>query len=116
MKLIILSNRLPVKIEKDENNEFIISPSEGGLATGLGSLDTDSEKVWIGWPGIYTDDESEKKEITKRLNKLNFYPVFLSEEQIELYYEGYSNSVIWPLCHYFYSYIDYKVEIGRAHV
>ncbi|NLZ94233.1 MAG: bifunctional alpha,alpha-trehalose-phosphate synthase (UDP-forming)/trehalose-phosphatase [Bacteroidales bacterium] len=115
MKLIILSNRLPVKIKKNENNEFIISPSEGGLATGLGSLDTDTEKIWIGWPGIHTDDESEKQEITKRLNNLNFYPVFLSEEQIELYYEGYSNSVIWPLCHYFYSYIDYNAEYWEAY-
>lgn len=115
MKLIILSNRLPVKIEKNEHNEFIITPSEGGLATGLGSLDTDSEKIWIGWPGIHTDDESEKREITERLNKHNFHPVFLSEKQIELYYEGYSNSIIWPLCHYFYSYIDYRAEYWQAY-
>ena len=115
MKLIILSNRLPVKIEKDENNQFLITPSEGGLATGLGSLETEAEKIWIGWPGIYTDDEDEKREISKRLNKLNFYPVFLTEEQIELYYEGYSNSTIWPLCHYFYSYIDYKAEYWEAY-
>ena len=115
MKLIILSNRLPVKIEKDENNEFIVTPSEGGLATGLGSLETKTEKKWIGWPGIHTDDEDERREITERLNKLNFYPVFLTEEQIELYYEGYSNSTIWPLCHYFYSYIDYKAEYWEAY-
>ena len=115
MRLIILSNRLPVKIEKDERGEFIVSPSEGGLATGLGSLETETEMIWIGWPGIFTDDEDEKKEITKRLNKLNFYPVFLSEEQIELYYEGYSNSTIWPLCHYFFSYIEYKDEYWEAY-
>lgn len=115
MKLIILSNRLPVKIEKEENGDFTVSPSEGGLATGLGSLETDAEKVWIGWPGIFTDDEEEKKEITEHLNKLNFYPVFLSEEQIELYYEGYSNSTVWPLCHYFFSFIEYKAEYWAAY-
>ena len=115
MKLIILSNRLPVKIEKDENGEFEVSPSEGGLATGLGSLETEAEKIWIGWPGIFTDDEEEKKEITEHLNKLNFYPVFLSEEQIELYYEGYSNSTVWPLCHYFFSFIEYKAEYWAAY-
>ena len=115
MKLIILSNRLPVKIEKEENGDFTVSPSEGGLATGLGSLETEAEKVWIGWPGIFTDDEEEKKEITEHLNKLNFYPVFLSEEQIELYYEGYSNSTVWPLCHYFFSFIEYKAEYWAAY-
>ena len=50
MKLIILSNRLPVKIEKDENNEFIVTPSEGGLATGLGSLETKTEKNGLDGP------------------------------------------------------------------
>ncbi len=91
MKLIILSNRLPVKIEKEDNGEFTITPSEGGLATGLGSLDTEARKIWIGWPGIYTDDEEERKEITERLNELDFYPVFLTDDHIEKYYEGYSN-------------------------
>ncbi len=115
MKLIILSNRLPVKIEKDEKGKFIITPSEGGLATGLGSLETEARKIWIGWPGIYTEDEEEKKEITKRLNELDFYPVFLTKDHLEKYYEGYSNSTIWPLCHYFFSYIEYKKEYWTAY-
>ena len=115
MKLIILSNRLPVKVEKDENGEFSVTPSEGGLATGLGSLETKARKIWVGWPGIYTEDKEERKEITKRLNELDFYPVFLTDDHIEKYYEGYSNSTIWPLCHYFYSYIDYKTEYWEAY-
>ncbi|MDD4729215.1 MAG: bifunctional alpha,alpha-trehalose-phosphate synthase (UDP-forming)/trehalose-phosphatase [Dysgonamonadaceae bacterium] len=115
MKLIILANRLPVRIEKDEYGKFTVTPSEGGLATGLGSLETKAEKIWVGWPGIFTDDEKEKEEITQLLKELGFYPVFLSEEQIELYYEGYSNSTIWPLCHYFFSYIEYKAEYWEAY-
>ena len=115
MKLIILSNRLPVKIEKEDNGEFTITPSEGGLATGLGSLDTEARKIWIGWPGIHTDDEEERKEITERLNELDFYPVFLTDDHIEKYYEGYSNSTIWPLCHYFFSYIEYKKEYWESY-
>ena len=55
MKIIIIANRLPVKIER-EDNAFVVKRSEGGLATGLGSLETDAEMHWIGWPGIYTDD------------------------------------------------------------
>lgn len=114
MKIIIIANRLPVRIER-QNGELIVERSEGGLATGLGSLETEAEKYWVGWPGIYTDDEAEKKEITEKLNELNYYPVFLSVEQLENYYEGYSNSIIWPLCHYFFTYIDYKAEYWEAY-
>ncbi|MFV0471781.1 MAG: bifunctional alpha,alpha-trehalose-phosphate synthase (UDP-forming)/trehalose-phosphatase [Paludibacteraceae bacterium] len=114
MKIIIIANRLPVKIEK-KNNKFYVSRSEGGLATGLGSLETKAEKYWVGWPGIHAENEEEKEIITKKLHKLNYYPVFLSTEQIENYYEGYSNSTIWPMCHYFFSYIQFKTEYWEAY-
>jgi len=114
MKIIIIANRLPVKIERNED-QFLIERSEGGLATGLGSLETEAEKYWIGWPGIYTDEQSEKDEITAKLHELNFHPVFLSAGQIENYYEGYSNSTIWPLCHYFFSYIEYKADYWETY-
>lgn len=114
MKIIIIANRLPVKIEREEEG-FSIVRSEGGLATGLGSLETDSEIYWIGWPGIHTEEEREKQEITKELHSMNFLPIFLSADQIEYYYEGYSNSTIWPLCHYFFSYIEYKKEYWEAY-
>lgn len=107
MALYIISNRLPVKVSKGDDG-FSYERSEGGLATGLGSLKELSDRHWIGWPGIYTEDETEKNEIKDVLAKDNFHPIFLSEEQIENYYEGYSNSVIWPLCHYFYTYIQYE--------
>lgn len=105
MKIIIISNRLPVKIIED-NNQLKLTKSEGGLATGLGSLETEQAMHWIGWPGMYVDDEEQQKDIDKQLDTLDFHPVYLSSDQIENYYEGYSNSTIWPLCHYFFSYIE----------
>ncbi len=114
MKIIIIANRLPVKIEREEGG-FSIVRSEGGLATGLGSLKIDSEIYWVGWPGIYTDDDEEKLQISAQLHKMNLHPVFLSTGQIEHYYEGYSNSTIWPLCHYFFSYMAYRAEYWEAY-
>jgi trehalose-6-phosphate synthase len=37
MALFIISNRLPLKVSKTDN-EYVYERSEGGLATGLGSL------------------------------------------------------------------------------
>lgn len=99
---IVVSNRLPVTVSK-ENGKLSFSPSSGGLATAMSSLKTGEKALWIGWPGI-NDEElsgSEKKKIVKELEKYNCIPVFLSEDQVENFYEGYSNEGIWPLFHYF---------------
>lgn len=108
MKLYIIANRLPVKVQRTEGGGFEFQRSEGGLATGLASLDTHNETHWIGWPGIHTEDPVERAAITEALEKMRFHPVFLNETQILNYYEGYSNNVIWPLCHYFYAYMEYQ--------
>lgn len=114
MKLIIISNRLPLKIV-EENNKYEVIPSPGGLSTGLDSLKTKVEKHWIGWPGMYLDSCKEKDDIDKQLSDQNYTPVYLSPEQIENYYEGYSNSILWPLCHYFSNYIRYKNIYWKAY-
>ena len=103
IKLIIVSNRLPVKARVfDDAIHF--EKSAGGLATGLDSLNISYEKHWIGWSGTYVTDNNVEEELSKSLENYNFHPVFLTEEDIELYYEGYCNATLWPLFHYFYTY------------
>lgn len=68
MKLYIISNRLPVKVTK-EDETFVFSRSEGGLATGLDSLQISYEKHWIGWPGICVDNEESKEERSTEISK-----------------------------------------------
>ncbi|MBE0676051.1 MAG: bifunctional alpha,alpha-trehalose-phosphate synthase (UDP-forming)/trehalose-phosphatase [Bacteroidales bacterium] len=113
-RLLIVSNRLPVKAEI--HDEIIhLEKSAGGLATGLNSLDVSYEKHWIGWPGIYTSDNKTEKELDHSLESYNFHPVFLTEQEVELYYEGYSNSTLWPLFHYFYVYTMHNQDYWEAY-
>ena len=49
---------------------FVFSRSEGGLATGLKSLDVDCEKHWIGWPGVCVEQKTEKDDICSQLEKI----------------------------------------------
>ncbi len=114
MKLIIISNRLPLKIVEENNIRKVIS-SPGGLSTGLDSLEMGLEKHWIGWPGMYLEDGEEKNAIDELLKNQNFHPVYLTSEQIENHYEGYCNSILWPLCHYFPSYIHYENDYWEAY-
>ncbi|HEY1060890.1 MAG TPA: bifunctional alpha,alpha-trehalose-phosphate synthase (UDP-forming)/trehalose-phosphatase [Daejeonella sp.] len=107
-KTIIVSNRLPVKIS-EENGEYTYSSSEGGLATGLGSIYKDGENIWIGWPGIEVNESGKKADITRNLRDMKLLPVFLSQEEISEYYEGFSNEILWPIFHYYAStYVNYK--------
>jgi trehalose 6-phosphate synthase/phosphatase len=99
-RVIIVSNRLPVSVKKvDGTLEF--SPSVGGVATGLSSYMHDRNNRWLGWPGIASDDlsEAEQKEITVELRKYNCVPIFLTQRQIEDFYNGYSNTILWPFFH-----------------
>ncbi|MCD7977217.1 MAG: bifunctional alpha,alpha-trehalose-phosphate synthase (UDP-forming)/trehalose-phosphatase [Tannerellaceae bacterium] len=114
MKLVIISNRLPLKIVEEQGTYKIVH-SDGGLATGLDSLKTTHAKHWVGWPGMYVEDGKEKEAIHKELKAQHFHPVYLTPEQIENYYEGYSNSVLWPLCHYFSTYMNYENSYWEAY-
>ncbi len=113
-RLVIISNRLPVTIKK-EKGDLIYHPSAGGLATGLNSLDDTFDKIWIGWPGQEIQDEWERETVRRDLEKDGLYPVFLTQEQIELYYEGYSNKTIWPHFHYFTQYTAYRNHYWEAY-
>ncbi|MFZ4861731.1 bifunctional alpha,alpha-trehalose-phosphate synthase (UDP-forming)/trehalose-phosphatase [Sphingobacterium sp. Mn56C] len=106
-RTIIISNRLPIRIER-HNNDLICIPSEGGLATGLGSVYKLNGNVWVGWPGIVPNDEAEAEQITALLKPHNLVPIFLTEEEIQGYYEGFSNEILWPIFHYRPSYAQYN--------
>ncbi|MFC1612874.1 bifunctional alpha,alpha-trehalose-phosphate synthase (UDP-forming)/trehalose-phosphatase [Patescibacteria group bacterium] len=105
-KLVIVSNRLPVTVKKTADGfEFI--QSVGGLATALSSF-YEKNGIWIGWPGIVKDelengDEEYLRDIL--LNKYKCIPVFLSKEQLDKYYYGFCNEIIWPLSHDFPQYV-----------
>ena len=107
-KTIIVSNRLPVKITKTEG-EYTLSASEGGLATGLGSVYKHGHNKWIGWPGIEIPEPDDRDNVASQLAEMSLVPVFLEQEEINQYYEGFSNDVLWPVFHYYIStYTAYK--------
>lgn len=107
MKTIIVSNRLPVKIIEN-NGSLEFKPSEGGLATGLGSIYRQGNNMWLGWPGMEVAEEEHQQKIVQELAKMNLSPVFLTQDEINLYYEGFSNETLWPVFHYHPTYAVYE--------
>lgn len=99
-QVIIISNRLPVSVKKD-NGRLEFYPSVGGLATGLSSYIKDSKNRWIGWPGIASDEltNAERQQVVEELAKHNCNPVFLTKREVDNFYSGYSNTILWPQFH-----------------
>jgi len=116
-RLLIVSNRLPITVEK-KKDDLHFPQSTGGLATGLGSFYKSYESIWVGWPGITSDktNKEEREDIeAKLMSNFNCYPIFLSQNDIEKYYHGFSNKTLWPLCHYFTQFASYDKNFWESY-
>jgi trehalose 6-phosphate synthase/phosphatase len=99
-RLLVVANRLPVTARLDDGN-VRLSRASGGLATGLRSWHEGSSSTWIGWPGDVTRfTPAQRTTLDAELRAADLVPVHLSAHEIERYYEGFANQVLWPLCHY----------------
>lgn len=98
-RLIVVSNRLPVSIERSQTGPFL-KPSCGGLVTALCPVLRGSGGCWIGWTGA--DAEPEITDLLRNYGQNNNYslvPVFLTAAEKANFYHGCCNQIIWPLFH-----------------
>lgn len=110
-KTIILSNRLPLQINI-ENNELNVTPSVGGLATGLKSFHRDGDSIWIGWSGLTKEEIPDNllDDVNKEARKEACIAVNFTNAEIDGFYYGFSNRSIWPLFHYFMEYTEWEAD------
>ncbi|MFT4203234.1 MAG: bifunctional alpha,alpha-trehalose-phosphate synthase (UDP-forming)/trehalose-phosphatase [Chitinophagaceae bacterium] len=107
-KNIIVSNRLPVKIESSDDG-YAFRLSEGGLATGLDSVfSKNPENIWLGWPGLAVKGEKDIHFVEQELAKRQLKPVFLNKKDIDGFYLGFSNATLWPIFHYAPNFARYR--------
>ncbi|SJN28989.1 Alpha,alpha-trehalose-phosphate synthase [UDP-forming] [Mycetocola reblochoni REB411] len=91
---VVVANRLPVDrvVDGDGNASWRTSP--GGLVTALEPVMRETEGAWIGWPGGTVNDIEPFD-----YNGTWIEPMPLSAQEVEEYYEGFSNDTLWPLYH-----------------
>ncbi len=105
-RLIIVSNRLPVSVEKRAGSISVRS-GVGGVATGLGAFHQTYGSTWVGWGEVPEGrlSSEEREEIKSTLaEKHNCVPVFLTAAEVRGFYAGFSNATLWPLFHHFMRY------------
>ena len=93
-EFVVVANRLPVDHTTDADGVEGWRRSPGGLVTALEPVMQKADGAWVGWAG-QPDVQLEPFEF----EGTHLVPVTLTAEDVELYYEGFSNDTIWPLYH-----------------
>jgi len=114
-RLIIISNRLPFSIERS-GEELCIRQSSGGLVSAIKSFfekekeSAYTDKIWVG------SVENGKEEWQRALEEgilpdgFGMEAVFPDESIYSNFYNGFSNSTLWPLFHYFPLFAEFRKE------
>ncbi|KAG5551503.1 hypothetical protein RHGRI_009800 [Rhododendron griersonianum] len=98
-RLLVVANRLPVSAVRRGEESWSLEISAGGLVSALLGV-KEFEARWIGWAGVNVPDEAGQRALTKALAEKRCIPVFLDEDIVHQYYNGYCNNILWPLFHY----------------
>ena len=92
--MVVVANRLPFDMEKLPDGTTRARQAPGGLVTALAPILSRRSGAWIGWPG--SPDITLEPTTT---DGLSLHPVTLPAEEVDHYYEGFSNETLWPLYH-----------------
>lgn len=121
-RLIIVSNRLPFNLVR-HNNRTELKESDGGLVSALKSYfdmsndqhQTFSSVVWIG--SAEFNEKSWENLNKKKLHEIAYtvVPIFIEKKVYNKFYNGFCNATLWPLFHYFPSFVEFDNETFKSY-
>jgi alpha,alpha-trehalose-phosphate synthase [UDP-forming]/trehalose-phosphatase len=101
--LLILSNRLP-ELRAASTSGDARQKNVGGLVSALRPVLEARKAMWLGWSGQTRALSGGEVEVEVNLvDGVSFASVDFPEEWHRHYYNGFSNSALWPLLHSFVS-------------
>lgn len=101
--LLVVSNRQPYKHSYDDDGTITVDRPAGGLTAGIDPVMQKTDGTWVAWGDGDADeevvDEDDCVRVPPESEAYTLKRVWLTEEEVEDYYYGYSNQVLWPVCH-----------------
>jgi len=116
-RLIVVSNRLPFSFRQDADGRWRAEPGGGGLVTALLPVLRNRGGMWIGWTGA-TGEADELREALASAGAGAGYRlegVSLTAEEMDKFYLGFSNEIIWPLFHDLQSLCNFDPAYWRTY-
>jgi trehalose 6-phosphate synthase/phosphatase len=115
-RLLIISNRLPFSIER-HGDSITVRQSSGGLVSALKSYfeqedagQAYQQKIWVGSTDAAEEDWQLAREKGTVPGDFGIEALFPEKESYQNFYNGFSNSTLWPLFHYFPSLVQFRKE------
>jgi len=115
-RLAVVSNRLPIVLKKEKGGKWEIEPGSGGLVTALGPVLKNRDGIWIGWMGINAEEAPAAPLLADLVGRgtretgFSLKPVHLTKEEVNKYYYGFSNEILWPLFHDLFSRCNFDLS------
>ncbi len=104
-RLVCVSNRISLPRK---------AAAPGGLAVGVLNALKRTGGLWFGWGGEVVERDPAEPHVATR-NGVTYATIELRTEDFDLYYNGYSNEVLWPLFHYFLKGMRYSAQQRDAY-
>lgn len=92
-RLIVVSNRVPVPDKRG-------TAPAGGLAVALKTALEARGGLWLGWSGRSCGEDEIGPLASVREGNIEYALTDLTQQDVEEYYQGFANRVLWPICHY----------------
>ncbi len=112
-RLAVVSNRLPIVLKKEKRGKWQIAQGSGGLVTALGPVLKHRDGIWIGWVGTNAEETPAGPLLGDLLTRgtretgYSLKPVNLTREEVDRFYYGFSNEILWPLFHDLFSHCNF---------
>lgn len=116
-RLVVVSNRLPLALERKPDGSWTAQPGSGGLVTALLPVLRHRGGLWIGWPGTNENDPAIADALDQAAQDAGYTlrGVALTADEVQKFYHGFSNEIIWPLFHDLQSLCNFDPSYWRTY-
>jgi trehalose 6-phosphate synthase len=89
--------------------------SSGGLVSALSGFKKSLNFTWIGWPGFFIPPKDRQLVDKRLMDEYSCQAVYLDDDVGDRHYNGFSNSILWPLFHYHPGEMNFEEENWQAY-
>ena len=113
-ELLVLANREPLAHEVEPDGRVSAHHSTSGLVSALEPLVRATSGVWVahgsGSADRLTVDPQDGLDVTSSDCRYRLRRVWLDDEELQGYYEGFANEGLWPVCHRAYVRPNFRAD------